>query len=38
MLLDARTQGKVRFFAENLAVTNDLAKHIAKMLCKNFGT
>jgi|SRR5215469_1006604 len=38
MLLDARTQGKVRFFGENLAVTNDLAKHIAKLLRKNFGT
>jgi hypothetical protein len=36
-LLDSRTRGKVRFFGENLGVTNDLAKHIAKLLRKNFG-
>jgi hypothetical protein len=32
VLLDRRVQGKVRFFGENLGVTNDLAKHIAKRL------
>jgi hypothetical protein len=37
-LLDSRIQGKVRFFGENLGVTNDLAKRIAKLLRKNFGT
>jgi len=31
VLLDRRVQGKVRFFGENLGVTNDLAKHIAKL-------
>ena len=36
-LLDSRTQGKVRFFGENLGVTNDLAKRIAKLLRKTFG-
>jgi hypothetical protein len=33
-----RIHGKVRFFGENLGVTNDLAKRIAKLLRKNFGT
>jgi hypothetical protein len=37
-LLDSRIHGKVRFFGENLGVTNDLAKRIAKLLRKNFGT
>lgn len=35
-LVDSRIQGKVRFFGENLSVTSDLAKRIAKMLRKNF--
>jgi hypothetical protein len=30
--------GKVRFRGENLVVTKDLAKHIAKLLRKNFGS
>ena len=34
-LLDNRIQGKVRFFGENLGVTNDIAKRIAKLLRKN---
>ena len=33
-LLDRHLQGKVRFFGENLGVTNDLAKRIAKLLSK----
>ena len=37
-LLDSRIHGKVRFFGENLGVTNDLAKRIAKLLRKDFGT
>jgi hypothetical protein len=37
-LLDSRIHGKVGFFGENLGVTNDLAKRIAKLLRKNFGT
>jgi hypothetical protein len=37
-LLDSRIQGKVHFFGENLGVTNDLAKRIAKLLHKNFAT
>jgi len=32
VLLADRVQGKVRFFGENLGVTNDLAKHITKRL------
>jgi hypothetical protein len=32
VLLARRVQGKVLFFGENLGVTNDLAKHIAKRL------
>ena len=35
-LLDGHIQGKVRFFGENLGVTSDLAKRIAKLLRKNF--
>ncbi len=31
-LLDRQVNGKVRFFGENLGVTNDLAKRIAKLL------
>jgi hypothetical protein len=31
-LLDGRVHGKVRFFGENLGVTNDVAKRIAKLL------
>lgn len=34
-LLDGRIQGKVRFFGENLGVTNDIAKRITKLLRKN---
>jgi hypothetical protein len=30
--LDSRIHGKVRLFGENLAVANDLAKRIAKLL------
>jgi hypothetical protein len=37
-LLDSSIHGKVRFFGENLGVTNDLAKRIAKLLRQNFGT
>ncbi len=37
-LLDSRIHGRVRFFGENLGVTNDLAKRIAKLLHKNFRT
>jgi hypothetical protein len=37
-LLDSRIHGKVRFFGENLGVTNDLAKRIAKVLSKKVGT
>ncbi len=37
-LLDSRMQGKVHFFGENLGVTNNLAKRIAKLLSKNFET
>jgi hypothetical protein len=33
-LWDRRVQGKVRFFGENLGVTNDLAKRIAELLSK----
>ena len=36
-LLDSRFHGKVRFFGENLGVTNDLAKRIAKLLHEHFG-
>jgi hypothetical protein len=32
VLLDRQVHGKVRFFGENLGVTNDLAKRIAKLL------
>jgi hypothetical protein len=32
VVLDGTVHGKVRFFGENLGVTNDLAKHIAKLL------
>jgi len=35
-LLDSRIQGKVRVFGENLGVTSDLAKRIAKLLRRNF--
>jgi hypothetical protein len=31
-------EGNVRFRGENLGVTKDLAKHIAKLLRKNFGS
>jgi len=30
--------GKVRFFGENLGVTNDMAKRIAKMVFASYGT
>jgi hypothetical protein len=32
LLLDGHVHGKVRFFGENLGVTNDIAKRIAKLL------
>ncbi len=32
VMLDGTVHGKVRFFGENLGVTNDLGKHIAKLL------
>jgi len=35
-LLNNDIQGKVRFFGENLGVTNDIAKRIAKLLAKNY--
>lgn len=35
-LLDGKVQGKVRFFGENLGVTNDIAKKVDKLLLKNF--
>lgn len=35
-LIDQKVSGKVRFFGENLAATNDLAKRIAKLLKDNF--
>jgi hypothetical protein len=34
----AASRGRFVFFGENLGVTNDLAKRIAKLLQKNFGT
>jgi len=37
-VLSGKAEGKVRFRGENLGVTDDLAKHIAKILRKNFGT
>ena len=37
-VLDDTVEGKVRFRGENLGVANDLAKHIAKQLRKNFGS
>jgi hypothetical protein len=36
VLLDNSITGHVRFFGENLGVTNDLAKRIAKVLKENF--
>ncbi len=36
VLLDKNLSGKVRFFGENLGVTNDLAKRIAKLLSESF--
>jgi hypothetical protein len=35
---DDTVGGKVRFMGENLGVANDLARHIAKQLRKNFGS
>ena len=35
-VVDQKVSGKVRFFGENLAATNDLAKRIAKLLKENF--
>ena len=37
-LLETRVRGKVRFFGENLGVTNDLAKRISKRLRNAFGS
>jgi len=36
VLLESDLSGKVRFFGENLGVTNDLAKRIAKLLQQRF--
>ena len=36
VLLESDLSGKVRFFGENLGVTNDLAKRIAKLLKESF--
>jgi hypothetical protein len=36
VLLSQNLSGRVHFFGENLGVTNDLAKHIAKVLRENF--
>jgi hypothetical protein len=36
VLLNNSITGRVRFFGENLGVTNDLAKRIAKLLKMNF--
>jgi hypothetical protein len=36
VLLSQNLSGRVHFFGENLGVTNDLAKHIAKMLREKF--
>ncbi len=36
VLLNNDITGRVRFFGENLGVTNDLAKRIAKVLKENF--
>jgi hypothetical protein len=36
VLLNNSITGRVRFFGENLGVTNDLAKRIAKLLKENF--
>ncbi|HTB18268.1 MAG TPA: hypothetical protein VK708_09125 [Bryobacteraceae bacterium] len=35
-LMDQKITGRVRFFGENLGVTNDLAKRIAKLLGETF--
>lgn len=35
-LMDGTVHGKVRFFGENLGVTNDISKKIDKLLRKNF--
>jgi len=37
-VLADRVEGNVRFRGENLGVTKDLAKHIAKLLRRNFGS
>jgi hypothetical protein len=36
VILDQTLTGKVRFFGDNLGATNDLAKHIAKLLRERF--
>ena len=36
VLLSQNLSGRVHFFGENLGVTNDLAKHIAKLLREKF--
>lgn len=36
VLTDQKITGRVRFFGENLGVTNDLAKRIAKLLSQSF--
>jgi hypothetical protein len=36
VLLSQNLSGRVHFFGENLGVTNDLAKHIAKLLRERF--
>jgi hypothetical protein len=35
-LMDQKITGRVRFFGENLGVTNDLAKRITKLVSENF--
>jgi hypothetical protein len=35
-LLDQKVTGKVRFFGENLGVTNDIAKRITKLVSATF--
>ena len=35
-LMDQKITGRVRFFGENLGVTNDLAKRITKLVSETF--
>jgi len=36
-ILTKKVTGRVRFFGENLGVTNDLAKRITKLVNKSFS-